>query len=442
MKSTGSTSSRTKLFAAGVAVVAIALVALLLPAAAGAVPGGGTGGLQSAGVLRLQLGATDRFRFEPTSGSAVNQSIGVSNGCKLALGTSPAASNLVSLLPNSGNTYAGFVDNGIGVKSSGEGNGSPCGRIDAGQQLTLNLNQGSGQTLAGKMIDFAEIDLEGKFSANMQVQGWLVRPGKDPVLMKTETYSTTAGGSDSGPDSGDGDNYRVRFPKTGTTIVNRLVFSLVGNTGAMSLEGGADGTAPCDTTDSADCNPGLGQTLNTTDSLFHLVNVDGILDCGDQVTEDGGGTVPTNTLERLDNATGTCVPIPYSLDASLTCPQVNFTQCVLLQKNLGGQNAQFFWTVSWAPEPGAYMESPTLFDFDGDGVYSPIQQCLGDGLAGGAPDGFPDLPPSVEDPGTTDPWCVVNTQTEYQLDPVNGQTFDQVTEKYFGSGDPGGARHG
>src|SRR4029450_4375331 len=53
----------------------------------------------------------------------------------------------------------------------------------------------------------------------------------------------------------------------------------------------------------------------TTDTLFHLIDADGILACGDTVTQGGsGGTTPASSLERLDNDSGSCVPIPYNLD--------------------------------------------------------------------------------------------------------------------------------
>jgi hypothetical protein len=434
-------STRSKLFAAISSVMAIAFLAVILPTGATAIPGASTSTLQDGGVLRLHLGAQDNLQLQLPSGTGYaptskTQSIGTTQGCKLALSGDP----LVSFAPPTGNSpspFAGFVSDGIGVGSNGgEGNGQPCGRIDPGQTLTLNLGTG----LDGKLIDFAEIDLELKFGGTVQVKGNLVTNGT-PTTVATETYSST--GSDSGPDSGDGDNYRVRFPKVGTTTVNQLVFSIVGASGGASLEGGADGTSACDQTDPGECgaptNFSLGaQKLNgTTDTLFHLIDADGVLACGDTVSQGGTGGTPTNSLERLTNATGGCVPIPYNLDSSLANCTLGFNQCVLLQKDLLGQSAQFFWTVTWAPESGSYMESETEFDF-GFG-FQKLQLCLADGPDDGT---FPDLPPKAAgspagspDP---DPWCVVNTATV--LNTTTGLVT--VTEKYFGSGDPGGARHG
>jgi hypothetical protein len=418
-------SPRSKLLAAGASFAAIALFTLILPATVASGSSASTSTLHDAGVLRLRLGATDLFRYEPTPNSptnAVNQTVSASS-CKLNL--SPAGS-LVTFSPpanaaNNVSPYAGFFDNSIGVGSRNEGNGQPCGKIDPGQTLTMNLGSG----LAGKMIDYAEIDLELKFGGAVTVTGYVVQ-GTTATPVVDETYTST--GSDSGPDSGDLDNYRVRFPKSGTTAVNRLVFS-VGSSGSGSLEGGADGTSPCDTADGC-VEPSLGQSLaNTTDTLFHLIEADGVLDCGDTAPTQGGGGTPTNSLERLDNDGGpACTPIPFNLDSGpgigAGCP-VDSPQCILLQKDLLGQNARFFWTVTWVAESADYPEAPTLFDF-GDG-YNPLEPCGPDA------DGVVPFIPTLPENG--DPWCVVETHTVEQLD---GQVI--VTEKYFGSGDPLGKR--
>jgi hypothetical protein len=427
-------SRRSKVLAALSSVTAIALFALLLPAAATAAGGVSTSTLQNGGVLRLSLGAQDNLKLQLPNANggyaaaSKTQSIGNGQGCKLALSGDP----LVSFAPPTGNApspYAGFVSDSIGVGSNGEGNGQPCGRIDGSQTLTLNLGTG----VSGKLIDFAELDVELKFGGTLRVTGNLVTGGT-PAFVTSEDYSST--GSDSGPDSADGDNYRVRFPKAGTTTVNQLVFSLVNSSGGASLEGGADGTGACDAADGC-TEPSLGQSLdNTKDTLFHLVDADGILACGQTATQGGTGGTPLNSLERLNNTTAGCVPIPYNLESSVTNCTLGLNQCVLLQKDLLGQNAQFFWTVTWAPESGEYMETETEFDF-GFG-FQKLQLCLADD---NDVDTFPELPPKAAgspagspDP---DPWCVVNTATN--LNTATGLVT--VTEKYFGSGDPGGARH-
>ncbi|HET9250053.1 MAG TPA: hypothetical protein VFP13_08985 [Actinomycetota bacterium] len=418
------------------AALAISLFALLMPATATAGPGLSTSTLADGGVLRLALGTTDALSLHLPDGlggyasASKTQSISNGQGCKLALSGDP----LVRFAPPNGNTpspYTGFVSDAIGVGSNGEGAGQPCGRLDPGQTLTLNLDTG----LDGKLIDFAEIDVELKFGATLRVTGNLVK-GTTVTPAGSADYSST--GSDSGPDSADGDNYRIRFPRTGTTAVNQLVFSIVGTTGGVSLEGGADGTGACDLADGC-TEPSLGQSLSTTDSVFHLVDADGTLACGDTATQGGTGGTPLNSLERLNNTTAGCVPIPYNLESSITDCELTFNQCVLLQKDLLGQNAQFFWTVTWAPEDGEYMESETEFDF-GFG-FQKLQMCLADDNDA---DTYPELPPKAAtspagspDP---DPWCVVTTSTQLIVTGANaGKVI--VTEKYFGSGDPGGSRH-
>lgn len=403
-------------------------------------PIGSTGALANAGVLRLRLGdAQDHFRYEPPTGSPIQtQSISEGSQCRVSLG-SPS---LVSFPGGPATPYPGFFGDAIGVRGSG-GTGSPCSRIDPGETLTMEL----GPALSGKFVDFAEIDMEGKFGAIYKIEGYAVT-ASSTKLVTTATYETAPGGSDSGPDSGDGDNFRVRFPKTGFTAFNRLQISIVGSVGSASLEGGDDGTMPCKVPecDPALGTPSLGLTLTdddlvadgTTDSLFHLIQADGVLACGETAPPQGGGGTPLNSLKRLANATGPpeeCIAIPFDLDSS-----VNPTnQLTVLLKNLGGQNAQFEWTVTWAPEFGTYMEAETEFDFDGDGEFHQIQLCLPDGTVGPA-DGFPDLPLSLEEPAPArDPWCVKFTSTTLITGgPDNGKVV--VMETYFGKGDPTGRR--
>ena len=432
-------ATRTRVLAFVALVLTFGLLAGGMTPASGQT-GGEIGSLPDGGVLRLRLGTEDHFRHEPPAGLASTQSVGVSNGCRLELGASP---NLVSLSAGPGNAVPGFVGDSIGVRGGGDGNGQPCGRIDPGQSLTLDLVQSAGAVLADKMIDFAELDIEGKFSVTFTIEGFAV-DGSGETLMTSETYSTT--GSDSGPDSGDGDNFRIRFPKTGTTLVNRLVITVDGPSGAASLEGGADGTGPCDADDG--CNEGsLGQTLETTDSLFHLVETDGLLDCDDNAGGTGGATqggdgTPLTTIERFDNADGSdCVPIAFNQDSDTgeeICNLVEtpFSQCILFEKDVLEQQAQFLWTVVWVAEDGEYPESATQFDF-GEG-FQDLQLCLANDDEGEDPV-LPELPPTADPedpPDTVDPWCVASSSI--QLDFETG--FVTVTETYYGLADPTGRR--
>jgi hypothetical protein len=438
------------------ATVAI-IVGTLTPASAQS-SGASTSTIHEAGVLRLRLGAQDHFRFQvpapsppghyiDTTPLPTTQSLTIQSGCRLA-----ATSGLAELSASGGQGQVGFFGDSLGVREGPSG--QPCGQIDSPNQL-LALKLGTG--LAGKAIDFAEIDIEGKFNAKLEVNGYSIDAAdscSSPAptqLVASEMYDLTIG-SDSGPDSGDGDNYRLRFPKLAEdeagnpvavkTAANCITFKATA--GAVSLEGGSDGTQPCDTADGC-IEPSLGQTIDdtaagaptfTTDSLFHLIEADGVLDCGDDpVSQTNGGI--TTTVARLDNVGGApCTPVPYNLDSSqgpegCDPDDEGFLQCIFLQKDLDEQQAQFFWKVEWAPEEGSYMEEPTQFDF-GTGTFVPLQLCgESTGPVENPPAGFPTFYPTP----SSDPWCAVNTQTELQPD---GQVV--VTEIFFGVADPTGRR--
>jgi hypothetical protein len=386
------------------------------------------------GVLRLHLGAgpDDRFIWQSPPGSStgqITQGIVPSGLCGLQLqAPDPAGADLVGLSPSPNNAAVGFVSDGIGVRASGEGTG-PCGRIDGNQKLTLSLSSRIAPTTGATKAaaDFAELDIEGKFSAIFTIKGSL--NGGTPLA---QTYNTMGG--DSGPDSGDGDNYRVRFPKTGRFLFNSLEISV--SSGAVSLEGGADGTQPCDSTLANEClaDGSLGETLETSDSLIHVVQYDRTLACGESETQTSAGE-PTNTLERVNNeGSATCngsTPVPIDLDASVD----GSDQLVSLRKDLLGQTAQFFWTVTWTPEDETLPVKVTQFDF-GDGVYRDIQWCLADDADG---DTYPELPltASTTDPASAkDPWCL----TSQHSDLGHGSGKLTVMETYFGLGDPGAKR--
>jgi hypothetical protein len=361
------------------------------------------------GVLRLHLGAGDQFIWQSPPGSTtgqITQGIAPSGACGLTLqSTTPAGADLVSLTPSPNNASVGFVSDAIGVKATGEGTGQPCGRIDGNQKLTLSLSSRIAPTTGAtkQAADYAELDIEGKFGAAFTIKGSL--NGGTPL---PQTYDTM--GSDSGPDSGDGDNYRIRFPKTGRFLFDTLEFSVT--SGAISLEGGADSTAP----------DSLGVTLEgTSDSLIHVVQYDRTLNCGETETQTGDG-VPTNSLERLANESGTCTAVPIDLDARIEGSE----QLVSLRKDLMGQAAQFFWTVTWTPEDKTLPVKVTQFDF-GDGTgYRDIKWCLADDADG---DTFPELPPN-------DPWCLTSQHSD--LGHASGKLT--VKETYFGLGDPGAKR--
>ena len=349
--------------------------------------------LPDAGVLRLHLGASpQQWRFDPVEGSPTIQAVGVSSSCKL----SPTSGALVSILPTPSSGTVGLTTDGIGVRSSGEGAGIPCGRVDGdkGQRLTVALG---GPALGGAVADFMELDIEAKGDvvvvADLYLRGDLV--GSHELL--------TGARSDSGPDSADGDNYRFRVPPTPTTTAfDSFVLRTKTNVGAFSLAAGADGTA---------VEPGgLGEELGTTDSLIHLKEISGILDCGDSTGDVAGGNTTAN-VSRGPNET--CVPIPYLLRVE--------NDDVLLAKDLTGQTgANFSMTVIWDAEPappdGGVLSRTTFVDYTPEtpGDETAIEWCE----AG-------PTPPAGE------LWCLTAQSSELRSD---GMVF--VTETVFGAGDP------
>ena len=448
--------------------LALGLVLGTITPASGQSTGASTSTLQDAGVLRLRLGAEDQLRFQVPGASPglyadtiptpTTQQLSIQSGCRLA-----STSGLAELTASGGQSQVGFFDNSLGVREGPSG--QPCGRIDSPNQL---LAMKLGTTLAGKVIDFAEIDIEGKFNATLVVKGYFIEAADSCAaagasqFVTEETYDLTEG-SDSGPDSADGDNYRLRFPRlaedeeTGDpvavmTAVNCL--TLKPTAGAVSLEGGSDGTLPCLAGLPDGCiEPSLGQTIDdefvpepggepdpdfTSDSLFHLIEADGVLDCGDAFEQTNDGI--TTIVGRGENAEGgpLCAPIPYNQDASqdpADCDpdEEGFLQCIFFQKDIDDQQAQFFWKVVWAPEEGQYMEDPTEFDF-GNGFVN-LEVC-GESTGDVNPPFDPDLGlPTFYPTPSTDPWCVVSTHTDLQTD---GSVV--VTEIFFGQFDPTGRR--
>jgi hypothetical protein len=351
------------------------------------------------GVVRLHLGASDYFRFDAPNGAGgytagAAAPITVSN----CLATTTGVMTLAAI-PATGKV--GLVSDSIGVKGKGEGTGQPCGRADGPDQgLVVKL----ASSLAGKKIDYAELDLEGKFDVVVRADLYL---NGTKVGTATQGFGTH---SDSGPDSADGDNQRFYVSAGTGAVFDELRMTVDPSTpsGAFSLEGGADGTAAL--------AGGLGSQLGTSDSLFHLVDGVGILGCNDPSVTTGGNGTPQVKLTRLSNQLGTdadCTRIPYSLTVSRG--QVD------LSKDLGSQAQyipQFNVQIIWEPEAATYpVARTTQIDYhDGQGFHV-VKWCNGTPSA-------PTLPAG-------ELWCLVT-----QDNATAGNGLIQVTELYYGAGDP------
>jgi hypothetical protein len=391
---------KTKLSIALGALGAVALVAAVVPGTVASgtdpptIPGGG--------VLRLHLNQdADYFRYQPptaTGGQVLTQTITAKN-CVASLSRTPS---LVTLLPTPSTGALGLVEDGLGVKAGNDGTGTPCGLVDGtGQALTLSLvNASASAALRNKLIDFAELDIEGKFDVTVRARALLAGDEVWTDILPTGT------GSDSGPDSGDGDNYRWRIdPPNFDTLV--LTVDASTPNGSFSLEGGEDGTA---------AKP-LGASLGTQDTVFQLTDFTGVIDCGETAPTVGGGDSPLATFSRGQN--DNCTPIPYLLRSDPN-------NSVLLQKNASGQQgANFLLEITWEPEPLVLPLRVTTIDYGTPGGPIPIIGCVG------TPDN-PQLPPG-RDPIQT--WCLASQQWV-----LAGGGNIKVTEAYFGAGDPRWAR--
>jgi len=266
------------------------------------------------GVLRLHLGAQDYFQFDP--GNSIDgfadgpqQDITLdSQKCdSVSLSAEPAFAALSAAAGK-----PGLVDDGFGVRITGP-QGTKCGQIDGTEKLILAL----GADLSGNMIDFAEIDFEIKFDADVLIE-FFDGPIESTNANKVGQQIVSCDPSDCGPDSADGDNYRELVKDPDGDLFDRMRFSVDavgGPNAAASLEGGADGTLPL-----------LGgfavnHLSSTTDSVFHIVRqFDGDLACGDtaEATNEAGFTTAIQRIETTNPDVGDVCEQrkPYTIDAT------------------------------------------------------------------------------------------------------------------------------
>jgi hypothetical protein len=378
---------------------AVALAAAALPGAAIA-GGGSSAAIEGGGVVQLHLGNDgDYVKFSPPSGQSPSVQPITEKKC---VATPAASPSLVSITSEPGlpGGAVGLFDHSLGVKTAGEGVGTPCSRVDGlSQKLRLSLSD----SLKSSLISFAELDVEGKFGVTVRAEAFV------GTMSVGSSTLPTGPGSDSGPDSADGDNFRWLIKPD--QPFDTLLLSVDPTTpdGSFSLEGGADGTTPLP--------GGVGAALGTSDSILQLAFT-GVLDCGQSAPTVGGGTTPKVDLTRGQNPQ--CQKIPYLLRTDKT----GAAQSVLLEKALGNQTgANFTMTTVWQPEPAVNPLPTTTIDYDGPGgnMPTPMKWCLGTTAS------------PLPVPGQA--WCL----TSQQVSLVGGGNV-QLTEGYFGSGDPRWAR--
>ena len=393
-------SKRTQLIGA---CAGLALAAAVLPGAAASGTNSPSVPITGGGVLKLHMGyGGDYFKFLPPTGSSETAATQVLKSKSCVASLSPAAS-LVTLSSEPGppGGTVGLLDHSLGVKVAGEGIWPPsCARVDGpSQALTLAL----AGSLASKGIDFAELDIEALNGVTIVGQAFLGSTPVGTVTLPTTPPATTKSG---GPK-----NDNVRFVINPAQPFDRLVLGVDQSTpgGSFSLEGGSDGTPPAP--------GGLGEALHTTDSVFQLSDFTGVIDCGGTSGPIGGGSTPQATLDRGQNPD--CQPLPFVLRSD--------DQGVLLQKDASSQQgANFRLGIVWDPEPKPAPGVPlavTQIDYDGPGGVAPepVQWCDGTEAAPQLPDG--------------QNWCLVTQSVK-----IVGGGNVQVSESYYGAGDPRWAR--
>ena len=380
---------------------AVVLAAAALPGAAAA-GGGSSAAIGGGGVVQLHLGNdADYVRFSPPTDSGQPSPPDQPITSKKCLATLAASSLLnITSEPAAPAGEVGLFDHSVGVKVAGEGVGTPCSRVDGlSQALRLSLSG----SLKGGLMSSAELDIEGKSGVTVLAQAYA------GSTLVGSSQLPTGPLSDSGPDSADGDNFRWLIQPSLPFDSLRLSVDPSTPGGSFSLEGGADGTTPLP--------GGVGAALGTSDSIFQLAFT-GVLDCGQSAPTVGGGTTPKVDLTRGQNAQ--CQKIPYLLRTDKT----GSAQSVLLAKVLGSQvDANFTMTTVWQPEPAVNPLPTTTIDYDGPGVNppTPMKWCLGTTAS----------PLPVPDQA----WCLVSQQVS-----LVGDGKVQLTERYFGFGDPRWAR--
>lgn len=381
---------------------------------------------QDAGYIRLQMNSGgSRFRqFAPDHTLTATQSFTASS-CRYTV-SSPSLFDLSPTPESSRVGYAtsGAAKFGLGVNSA-EGTGK-CTQINApNEMLTLSLRNGA-PPLEGTYIDFMELDIEAKFNATINIELW-----RDGALVDTFVEDCTSSGSDCGPDSADGDNFRLRVSAVNMALFDEVRLYATGGTGAaVTLEAGADGTNVYGFAN--DVIDGFAETElgGTKDSVFHLVSLgEGVLTCN---AGDGSAFAfegATVTVERQSfpgnpdlNPDGTeCIPINYELTRDGNT--VDF-----IKDPTQDPNASFHVEVNaWDPEPAVNPIPPSMV-FPPDPLGEDLVWCDGTAAA-------PVMPDNPETPERDHFWCLFAQSAELVGPDESQVTQMQVTESVLLEGD-------
>ena len=374
---------------------------------------------QSEGVLLLSVDSDGQswVRYypdaDPGSGvlgtSTAQQLINVSNKC----GASTNGS-LLAISQVGASKGLGEVSNGLGVRTKNNCS-TAQGRIGSGQSLTFALGNGAALP-TDVLIKSAEVDVEGKFSADL---AYSVVTDDGPEAGRVSLPNT----SDNGPDSGIGDNNVASIAPSG--YFTAITFSPDG--GEVSIEGGGDGLL---------AGGPLRTALGVNETLFELVTVTeyaGIIDCGQPTPPVGDATtIPQATFTRGDDNVlgkpggGDCdTLIGFNLSST------NDGQQVIGFEFQEEELPSWFGEFTWAPEEAVVPVPATQIDEDGDDVFeADLLWC--DGFSGGIDPETGDPIPNL--PGDAN-WCLIGQQSVL----LDGGLM-QVSQEVYGLTDPRWAR--
>jgi hypothetical protein len=266
----------------------VALVAVLVPA--GLAFGSHESGQAASGdssVVLLTLGRSDEVTWEGATQGITTRN----NNCLVV----DLADNPEILVVTAIGGQLGHVKDGLGVKGAGDGSGEPCGRVESdGEKISVAL----GSHLDGLLMTAIDVDLELKFNAVVEVS--FLHDGT-PVTDDPVVFSPMAG-SDDGPDSADGDNYRFVFDPEEPVFFDEVVFEPT--SGSISLEGGADGTI--DGTLDAGSNSSQFEVVETFDGQITCSDQVAI---GDPVVDEVSGLVTMHALNLGEGWDAACTEL-------------------------------------------------------------------------------------------------------------------------------------
>lgn len=301
-------SSKRKAFGVVAAIVLLGATLVGTQFASGVTPPLGSDG----GVVLLHMN-TDGASFKYyTSSTTVNASTLAATetftgkNCNFTPG-SPVIVGLTSNTGSPGYQAKSGTGYGLGV-NTGDGS-QKCNQVNGSERLTLDFGT---TALKGRAVDFAELDFEAKFNAVITVQ---LKNASGNLGAPLQFTNPGCNASDCGPDSGDGDNYRILVKDPQDRPFTGLVLYSSGtdSRGSVSLEAGNDGTAAyglnADGSDDPNVPNGLGVSLNTKESIFHLVKV---IDCGETVTANNNGDT-SQTVSVTQTSDEGCTAKPYTL---------------------------------------------------------------------------------------------------------------------------------